>query len=348
MTQDKTLDKTSQTSYKNSPQLDLFSRFLSNNTNKVSNTIEIWESIPKYFFTPRQVEQLRTSTGHADPYEWEYMRDDKQYKVEIQPALIKGKDGNFKAYFPGTTEEIVEEALKKILSHQHYGVHDSSSARTWVRFSLGMIFKELKSQGRTRSLDQIKHAITVMNKSMITVCNNKQEIWSGAILQDLVTVGREEYLEDTDSHHVARLPLFISHSINQLDYRQFNYERLMSCKEQLSRWIYKTMINKFTHAAVDNNYHFRYATLKNSGLLQQAREIDNRRKVIAALNELQKKGVITFYETKETKKGRKIVDVIYTVHPSLEFSKEQKAANRRLSISKETLDTKNTLSKPRY
>jgi hypothetical protein len=55
-----------------SPQYDLFSQFVTNDKDKVSNTAEVWESIPKYFFTPRQVEKLRTPTGHADPFEWSY------------------------------------------------------------------------------------------------------------------------------------------------------------------------------------------------------------------------------------------------------------------------------------
>ena len=35
-------------------QYDLFSSFLSNDPDSVSNTVEIWEAIPKYIFTPKQ------------------------------------------------------------------------------------------------------------------------------------------------------------------------------------------------------------------------------------------------------------------------------------------------------
>ena len=96
-------------------QYDLFTQFLSNDDQKVSNTTELWECIPKYFFTPKQVEKLRTSTGHSDPYKWEYTYNGLPFIVKIQPALIEGKAGEYKAYFPGVTEELVEEALKKYL-----------------------------------------------------------------------------------------------------------------------------------------------------------------------------------------------------------------------------------------
>jgi hypothetical protein len=36
--------------------------------------------------------------------------------VTIQPALIKQKDGSYKAFFSSVTEELIEEALKKILT----------------------------------------------------------------------------------------------------------------------------------------------------------------------------------------------------------------------------------------
>src|SRR5687768_10288450 len=75
--------------YIKSLQLDLFSQFVTNDKSEVSNTVEIWESIPKYFFTPKQVEKLRTESGHADPYKMEFSYDGISCSVKIQPALIE-------------------------------------------------------------------------------------------------------------------------------------------------------------------------------------------------------------------------------------------------------------------
>lgn len=310
-------------------QFDLFSQFVANDQNDMSNTVEVWESIPKYFFTPKQVEKLRTDKGHADPYKWHYSYNGRSCTVKIFPALIEQSNGKYKAFFPGITEELVEEALKKIFTDQRYGVHDPANTESWVRFTLKMIQKELKNRKRARDIKQIKHAIEVMSTCILAIYIDDKEIWKGSILQDLVTVGREEYLADTNAHHIARLPLFVSHSINRLDFRQFNYDRLMGCNEQLSRWIYKQLINRYRQASVMNGYHFMYSGLKDSGLLQQTRERDNRNKVISALDELVRCKVLMSYQIDERKEGRKIVDVKYTVSPSMEFIKEQKAANMR-------------------
>ena len=118
-----------------SVQYDLFSQFITNDPDAVSNTVEIWESIPKYFLSPLQQKKLRTSEGLAKPYEREYIYNNKACMVTIQPALIKQKDGDFKAFFPSVTEELVEEALKKILANQNYGIHDPAKSETWVHWS---------------------------------------------------------------------------------------------------------------------------------------------------------------------------------------------------------------------
>jgi len=314
-----------------SVQFNLFSKFLANDKSTVSNTIEIWEKIPKYFFTPKQIKELRPEKGQPDPFKWSYMENGQEFSVIIQPALIEQEDGTFKAFFPSATEELVEEALKKILTEQNWGIHDPSKAETWVRFSLSMIYKELKAIGRSRDRPKIKHAIAVMSGCTISFFKGEKEIWKGAILQDLVMVEREKYLEDTNAYHIARLPIFVSHAINRLETRQFNYGRLMSCNEQLSRWIYKRLINCFKQASFITNYHFMYSDLKQSGLLQQSTERNNRKKALKSLNELQEKGVIMSYVSEEKNEGRKVIDVKYTVHPSRNFVMEQKAANKRMT-----------------
>lgn len=329
LTQDKDSPKPVPAQPIKSLQFDLFGEFITNNKGDVSNTVEIWERIPKYF-PARTLEKLRPEKGQPDPYEWEYIEQGHKYTVVIQPALVK-QNGSYKAYFPSVTEELIEEALKKILSDQQYGIHDPENVETWVKFSLSMLYRELNDRGCTRSRVEIKHALEVMNKCNVSFLKEGKEIWSGAILQDLVTVGREDYLADTDAHHIARLPVFISHAINCLDYRQFNYTRLMNCNSPLSRWIYKQLIHRFKQANLFNDYHFMYEDLKGSGLLQQSRESDNRRTALEALNELVSRDVLVRYTSLERKEGRKVVNVKYTVYPSNDFIKEQKAAGKRVT-----------------
>jgi hypothetical protein len=199
--------------------------------------------------------------------------------------LIEQDDGSYKAFFPGITEELVEEALKKILADQNYGIHDPKKSETWVRFSLKMVQRELKKRGKDRNSVEIKQAIQVMSLSNLSLSVGKKELWSGTILQDLVTVDREEYKDNTKALHAARLPLFISHAIDKLEYRQFNVDRLMSLNTQLARWLYKRLIHRYKQASLLDTYHFMYSTVKKeSNFLGVKLERQNRKKMIDTLN----------------------------------------------------------------
>lgn len=320
-----------------SVEYDTFTKFISNDTSKVSNTIEIWEAIPKYFLSTAQVEKLRTPEGFARSKKWEFDYNGSQCTIKIQPAEIEQEDGTIQAVFPGATEELVEEALKKIFSDQQNGIHDPRKTESWVKFSLRMIQSELAARNKTRDINQIKSAIDVMSSCILTLNSDGNEIWKGAILQDLITVGREEYLADSDAKHIARFPIFVSRAVNSVQYRQFNYDLLMKCKEQLSRWIYKKLINKFIQAGPTTTYHILFSRIEESGLLQQATASRNRQKVISALNELKARGVILKYEAIPKKQGRTIVDVKYIIIPSPTFISEQKAANKRKNIQEKII-----------
>jgi len=318
-----------------SVQFNLFAQFVTNDMAEVSNTIEYWENIPKYFLNSKQQDKLRTPEGLAHPYSYHYtLRDNTgnilSYKVKIQPALIEQNDGSHKAFFPSKNEESIEEVLKKVFTDQQCGIHDPEKIESWVRFSYSIIRRGLYEVGSGLKYDQIKHGLEVMSKTLLTVYENGKAIYTGAILQDYCSVDRSKYLDDTNAQHVARLPVFISHAVNTLQYRQYNYKRFVECRAQLTRFIYKRLVNRFTHANYLNDYHFLYSDIKQaSGLLQQKTERENRKKVISALKELKQERAIINYEVEDRKEGRKIVDVKYTVKPTMEFVSEQKSANKR-------------------
>jgi len=322
-----------------SVQYDLFSQFLTNTPSNISNSIELWESIPKYVLSGKEQNKLRGANGLAKSQDIKYCLIGKNkeaihYTVTIQPALIRQKDGSDKAFFPTKTEETVEEVLKKIFTEQQYAIHDPAACDSRVRFSYNMIMRELKNKGCGKSYPVIKHALEVMKKCVITVIDSEgTEVYSGGILQDYyTTVNRANYLDNPHELHAARLPEFISRAINNLQYRQYNYKRLMECNEQLARFLLRRLINRYTNANYDNSYHFMLSSIKReSGLLRMSKESDNRRKVVSALDELKNKMAIYEYSIDERKEGRKLVDVKYTIKPSMEFINEQKTANKHKS-----------------
>lgn len=317
-------------------QFDLFRKFITNDPNEVSNTIELWESVPKYFLTPAQVKKLRSNNGLAKPIKFEYESMRMTCRVEISPASIEQPDGSYLSFFPGVSEELIEKVLVKILAEQKQGFHDSATAVTRVFFTLRMIQRELKSRGRERNIAEIKRSIDIMSKCNVNFRREDGITYNGSILENLATVGKDEFLIDNKAQHAAKLPSLITDCIDRLQFRQYNYCRLMACDTQLSRWIYKRLINRYVQADLVTEYNITYSNIKQaSKLVQQSRESDNRAKVISALDELVTRGVIRKYTAVETRKGRKVLDVAYTINTSAEFMREQKAANKRKKVDSE-------------
>lgn len=326
-----------------SVQHDLFCNVLANDPEEVSNTIDLWERIPKFILSPKEQTSLRTEKGHADPYKFDYSLKVRQneagayeyvaYTVEIQPALIEQPNGSYKAYFPSTAEEIIEEVLKKIFTRQGLGVHDAKKGESWVKFSLSMINIELRKHGASRTIAQIKHSLEIMSKCVLTVFENEKKVYAGGIFENYLSVDRKSYLDDSKALHGVKLSSLVSHSINTLQYRQFNLPRMLACKSQLARFLLRRLINRFIQASLLTDFDFLFSRIKGeSGLLRKKIEGDNRKKVIAAFDELKKTGAIYRYEVTEKREGNKIIDVAYKVFASQEFSTEQKAANARANM----------------
>jgi hypothetical protein len=123
-----------------------------------------------------------------------------------------------------------------------------------------------------------------------------------------------------------------------LTYRQFNYAQMMSHSTQLARWLHKQLSLKFTFASLTTPFEMRYSTIKRDSAL-----LDNytrERKAIetldAAWDELKKGGVMMKVEKSEILGSRnKLLDVVYTLTPSLGFVSEMKAANKRDKLAVE-------------
>jgi hypothetical protein len=356
-----------------SRQYNLFTTFFGDAA-ELSNTIELWDAIPKYSVSPRTQSALRKD-GRLEPYEHSFVyatrrsgyRIEHACRVEIQPVFVKGvvvdkktKETRNLDFYPSKDEELVEEVIRKIFADQDFGIHDPAHDESWIRFSLQMIRKELKARGKSRSLDEIKRSIEILSKSHISLFldDSGDPVYAGNILSDLTRVTLKKYREDSSLTWIARLPALISKSINELTYRQFNYGVLMALETQLARWLHKRLSHNYTNASVVNPYDILLSTIEhNSGLLSFTRTINKKdkktgvvtqrivpytsRKICTlegAFDELAENGVIWekggWERLEERREGRKLVDILYRLKAHPDFVSEVKAANARLKAAK--------------
>ena len=332
-------------------QYDLFTTFFGKDKRDLSNTIELWDAIPKYAVSPRQQNARRDDNGRLPVYVQEFHYRPSQgdnatltCRLKVQPASIETSSGQFVDFYPSTDEELIEEVLKKIFSDQQYGIHSVEAYESWVRFTLYMIQKELKNRGKTRSLDEIKRSLEVMSGAVYEIEFQGQPRglkYTNPILNDLTRITRDDYQQDPKAMWTARLPALVSKSINDVTYRQFNYATLMSLPTPLSRWFHKRLSHRYINAGVMNSYKIRYSTIKrDSGLLHHSRSSANRKAIDAALNELIQRNVLLSVSSEEQREGREIIEVRYDLNAHPHFVTEVKAANARQRDHRQSLSIK--------
>lgn len=325
---------------KPSPQYDLFTSFFGD-PKELSNTIELWDSIPKYAVSARQQHGMRDENGrlpvHVTEFEYNSAMLDRpvRCRMKIKPALIEISEGQFQDFYPSQAEEIIEEVLKKIFTDQQYGFHVAENNESWVRFTLYMIRKELRARGHTRSLDEIKRSLEIMAATSIDVemeGRGRGVVYTNPILTNVARTRRADIEDDPEAKWTAQLPVLVSKSINELSYRQFNYALHMRLKTPLARWLHKRLVHRYRNASPLHSYTFAFSSVqRDSGLLRNVRISANVKSLTEALEELQTEKIVSSIEQEKRFEGRRLSDVIFTVYATREFTSEVKAASARIN-----------------
>lgn len=334
-------------------QLDLFQNFLCNTQHEgdqLSNTIDLWDNIPRYSISRQAMGKLRTAEGFLDLHELTFSYKGNRLKVIIQPARIREEDGKTTDYYPSASEELVEDALRKIAAEQQRGFFDKTNFRSGVVFSLYMLREELRQRGHSRSYQEIIRSLQILSGSLIEISSdegNDMEAFSRTnYLPALTAVSRRKLSKNPEAKWVAQFHPLVTHSIDALTYRQFNYHRMMAHSTQLARWLHKQLSLKFTFASPTTTFNMSYRSIKrDSALVNYKRERDGIEAVSNAFEELQTKKVLQQVTREEILGPRgKIEDVKYTLHATIEFIREMKAANKRLTAA---VDNSGTAKKSR-
>jgi hypothetical protein len=309
----------------------------------LSNVFDLWDSIPRYVVSRQQQDKWRKAGTFPLLHEVPFHYRGRELIATIQPAAVKGRDGVIQAYFPSANEELIEDVLRKIAADQKNGYYVQGERRSGVVFTLHMVRKELEKRGHGRTYKEISLSLEIMARSVIitSMADGKEgEFTSNSLyLNNLFRVSKGKLAEDPEAKWFADFHPFASRALDELTYRQFNYARLMSHKSQLARWLNKVLSLKYLNASFLHPFEMRFSTImRDSGLLNGYAVL---RLAVAAVDtafeELQncEPSLLGGAPEKiliEGKRG-KILDVVYTLHPSREFMAEVKAASKRQTIS---------------
>jgi len=323
-------------------QLDLFRNFLCNGEDerdRLSNTFDLWDSVPRYAVSRQQMDKLRKAKGFLDLHQIEFNYRGATLKTVIQAArILDEKTGVSKDYYPSANEELIEDALRKIAADQQSAFFDKQTFRSGVVFTLYMLREELKKRGHARSYQEIVLSLHILASSIIEIRGEGKTsgFAKSAYFSGLSTVSRNKLAEDPNAKWIVQFHPLVTQEIDALTYRQYNYAQMMSHSTQLARWLHKQLSLKFTFASLLTSFEMHYNTVRRDSALLDGYSLQ--RKAIAALDssldELRTVGVLIKIVKNPILGARgKIEDVIYTLTPSSDFSAAMKAANKRKQIA---------------
>jgi len=331
-------------------QMDLFRGLLCNTDaerDSLSNVFDLWDSIPRYVVSRQQQDKWRKAGTFPLLHEVPFHYRGRELMATIQPAAVKGRDGVIRTYFPSANEELIEDVLRKIAADQNNGYYDPQERRSGVVFTLHMVRKELERRSHGRTYREINLSLEIMSSAVIQtgIADGKDGDFTSKslYLNNLFRVSKGRLAEDPEAKWFVDFHPFASRALDELTYRQFNYARLMSHKSQLARWLNKVLSLKYLNASFLHPFEMRFSTImRDSGLLNGYAVLRLAVAAVdAAFEELQTCQPPLLGRKPEKKliegKRGKILDVIYTLHPSRELMAEVKAASKRQTLAADSL-----------
>jgi len=305
---------------------------------KYSNTIELYDQMPKYFFGG--VEREEGKTVSALPIlSRDFRHRNKEFSLNISPAaLIDKKSGKTIHFYPSQREELVEDALRKLAVNKKGIFLDSDAA---VKFTLYELQQELQKSGHGYNINQIKEAIEVCNKSIIEIIDRDgNNVSIGSTIFPFVGMENNPEARGKDKVVVMFHPL-VTRSINQRTYRLYNYNKVMAYKISLSRWLHKRISHNFSQASATNPYSIKLSTIvRDSGMKMYERNSDSLKQIIKCLEEMVSIGTLAKYNVEKNFVGRKLEDAMLELFVSDDFVADVKKANKLINMQIQSSFTK--------
>ena len=300
-------------------QLTLFE--LEPDEDSYSHSIELYDFMPKYFWGKTK----RLNGKYLDNLKRNFECRGVKYDLTLMPARIENKDG-FKEFYPSKREELVEDALRKLMTERQTLLMDGEAG---IVFTLYQLQKELKEKGHSLSYDQLKESLEILTKVDIEVESKETNV--KLIFSPIETLGLKG--DDGEAQTFVRFSPMVTNGIQTGLYRLINYDKVMSYSSIIARQLHKRMSHHFIQASLTETYEILLTTVvRDFGLKLQKRVQQNLVEIEKAIEEMKEKNVIIRCEVDkiyETKPRTKLVDVKFKFQPHFDFVADVKRANAK-------------------
>lgn len=310
----------------NQMSLDLFCGPESDTDTDTDTTrsLRIYDLAPKYCYNGAMTLLSKATTA---TFTRDFNIKDQKFKVTVNAATIKEKDGKEYLVFPSNSEELVEAALRKMAISGGAFNHNGSLG---ARFSIYGLQQELAKYGHKASYDQIKRSIMILRRSSLGITDTKTGItWEENFFPQLGIGGWQNKPGAEYDQWFVSFHKLVTDNIITLQYRDMSYPELMRTKGLLGRHILQRMVTLYTFASPTDPYR----PSRNQILMESGRGMDAPSKrlterVARTINQLQAGDVVSTWEVeRKEKQGRSITNLMYAIYPTKRLISEIIKAN---------------------
>lgn len=312
-------------------QLSLFTLLDPRKESNYSNTVELYDFLPKYVWGKSN----RIQERFLESIERDFECRGKKYSLTVHPARVKTKSGVQKEYYLSKKEEIVEDALRKIAV---FGEAIYLDKKIGMSFSIYQLQKELKKSGHSFSRQQIVESLNILaNTKIVLTCHDDDQVWTFSPIETLGFKGIND-----ETHTFVRFSALVTKSIDENTFRLYDYQKVMSYKNVIARQLHKRISHHFTQANFAQSYDITLTTLlRDFGLKPAASLHSNLEDVKEALEEMKSRGTIMSYSVREptldAERRNKLLNVKFSISPSVQFLNEIRKGNEKKLQAKEML-----------
>jgi hypothetical protein len=301
-----------------------------------SNTLEIYDLAGKFLYD-KQGKYL--SSASADETEFTRITSyrNMDLRVSVTAANIERAKGGQRVFvFPGAREEIIEDVLRKLATEQRAEAYEATTGTNegskfvGISFTLYEIYEELKRVGKSYSYSEIREALNIMNRSILSIQSMDGSIDLAAPFFPIMAIAERGNTKESRSF-VCFHPM-VTDAIMTLNFRRYNYAKALEFKRHYTRLTYKRLCHRWIQAAPGKPYTILLSTLIAAMKDPYKNTYQDKALFKDVMDDLVAEDVLERYSMSAKKDGKKIVDWRFELYASNTFAK-QVAANNKVAAS---------------
>lgn len=299
-----------------------------------SNTLEIYDLAGKFIYDKHH-KYLKSASAEETEFTRITNYNDMEVVISVTAAnierTVKGQvQRSF--VFPGAREEIVEDVLRKLATERRAEAYEATTGTNagtrfvGISFTLYEVYEELKRVGKSYSYAEIKEALTIMNRAMLTIRSMDGSIDLSAPFFPIKAIAERARSSDTRSF-VCFHPM-VTDVIHSKMFRRYNYTKALGFNRHYTRLTYKRLCHRWVQASPDKPYTILLSTLIAAMKQPYPNLYQDKALYEKVMEDLVNDEVLEKYEMTPKKDGKKITDWLFKLHATNAFAKQMAANNK--------------------